>query len=205
MRLTNTLGVFVVAAVGAGVMAVGCGSSSSDCSDGGTCTTNTGTGGTTADAGGTGGTGPTLFGITEGTYCFDIVSIASGATDGCDLGVADQVGKALPVNYVMATATVTLGTDGSLGAGPVASNMGTLTRDNMPTDPMMTTCMWHQTDTTTLVLTDTNQFTASVVETESNFSAAPACDPIPTGGTCTSTWTWTMKINGNKSTANGCM
>jgi hypothetical protein len=202
MRLTKTLGVFVVAAVGAGVMAVGCSSSSSDCSDGGTCTTDAGSGGT---QGGTGGAGPTLFGITEGTYCFDIVSIAAGASDGCDLGVASLVGQALPVNYVMATATVTLGTDGSLGAGPVASNMGTLTRDNMPTDPMMTTCTWHQTDTTTLVLTDTNQFTASVVENQSTFAAAPACSSIPPGGMCTSTWTWTMKINGNKTPANGCM
>ncbi len=193
MRLTKIIGV-VVAMMGVGIWAAGC-SSSSDCGDGATCTSDAATTDSGKDGAG-------LFGLSPGTYCYDIVSIGSGANDGCDIGVANLVNMAsLPGTYVAGTGTFTLGTDGSLGAGDIRSNMGTLTRDNMPSLDTMPTCMWHQTDTTMIVLTDTNKFTASVVENESEFVAA--CTMKPASGMCTSTWTWTMQINGAK-TAPDC-
>jgi hypothetical protein len=93
-----------------------------------------------------GSDGPVLFGITPGDNCFDVVSIQPGSNDGCMLGVADSVasggpvGGGLPVNYNKDTAILTVGTDGHEGGGPIAFNMGTLTRDNTATDPQMTTC-----------------------------------------------------------------
>jgi hypothetical protein len=179
------------------IFAVGC-SSSSGGADGGDASGTAGAGG--------GDGGVILYGLSEGTNCFDIVSVAAGSNDGCNLGVADPVasmglvGASLPVNYVMATATVMVGTDGSLGAGQVAFNMGTLTRSNDPTDPAMATCMWHQTDTSQITVTVTNEFDLSVTEVESMFKAA--CTSPPAGGTCTSTWTWHMK-KGTK-TPPGC-
>jgi len=177
-----------------GIFALGC-SSSTNSDDGGL-------GGFTGSEGGATGTdagqdGPVLFGLSTGDSCFDIVSVAAGSNDGCNLGVADTVannglvGASLLVNYTQATATLTVGTDGSLGAGQIAFNMGTLMRDGTATDSAMTTCMWHQTDTSMVTLTATNEFDVSVTEVENMF--ANACSMKPTGGTCTSTWTWHMK------------
>ena len=53
-----------------------------------------------------------------------------------------------------------------------------------------------------VVLTGQNQFTAAVTELENTF--ATACAGIPTGGTCTSTWQWTMAINAAKDPTTGC-
>lgn len=146
--------------------------------------------------------GVTLYGLSTGDNCFDITAVAPGSDDGCDLGVAGLVGASLPVNYAMATATVTLGTMGSIGAGQVTQNMGTLTRDSTATDPAMATCTWSQMDTADLTVTATNTFTVSVTEVESMF--LPACSGIPTGGTCTSTWKWTLTKSTTKTIANGC-
>lgn len=201
MRVT-TLAVVLEVVVGAAMLAAGC-SSSSDCSDGGNCSSDAAPGGATG-SGGSGGGGTdgaadaALFGVTPGDYCYDILSIAAGANDGCDIGVAGLVGNALLGHYDNNTGIFTLGREGSLGSGPIANNMGTLTRENMPTKSEMPSCSLHQTDTTMLVLTDVNQFTASVTEVEDMFAAAPACSMIPTGGSCTSTWTWSMKITATK-------
>jgi len=167
-----------------GVFAFGCSSSSS--SDDAS---------TAQDAG---SDGPALFAITAGNSCFDVVSIQPGSNDGCMLGVADTVanggpvGGGLLVNYDNNTGILTVGTDGHEGGGPIAFNMGTLTRDNTATDPMMATCTWHQTDTSDVTITATNEFDISVTEVENMF--ATACSFKPAGGTCTSTWTWHMKI-----------
>jgi hypothetical protein len=189
--------VISAAALLTGALAASC-SSSSDCSDAGTCTT---------DGAADGGGGSNLFGITEGTYCFKITAIEPGAVDGCDIQVDMQVGKYLPVTYMRSpSAKLTVGTDGSLGAGSIASNTGMLTRDNMPAAMDMPTCTWHQTDTTTITLTAENTFTAAVVEKEEMF--ATACTPatVPPTGMCTSSWTWDMKIvpTTEKSPDNGC-
>jgi hypothetical protein len=140
--------------------------------------------------------GVTLFGLSKGTSCFDIVSIQGTPNDDCDLMVAAQVGKALPVNYDDATAILKVGTDGSLGGGVISFNAGTLTR----TDGVVSagTCTWHQKDTSTVTVTATNEFTISVTEDESMFAAACTDPPPPTGGMCTSTWTWKMKKSGTK-------
>src|SRR5437870_1522032 len=87
-----------------------------------------GNGGSTG-AGGSAGSG--LFGLTPGDSCFDIVSIVPPTDDGCMLGVGDTgamgpVGTALPFNYDMPNGKITVGTNGSLGTGSIANNMGTL-------------------------------------------------------------------------------
>ena len=141
--------------------------------------------------GSTGGDGPTLYGITTGDSCFDVTSV-SNVTDGCMLSVGSVVGMALPVNYVMSTAILTVGTDGSLGGGQIAFNMGTLLRDNTATDSSNAQCMWHQTDTSSVTVTATNEFDISVTEVENMFTAGCGTT-APAGGSCTSTWTWHMK------------
>ena len=167
--LTRSFSMLVVA----GMMAAGCGSGTDDL-DGGSSDAST--------------DGETLFALSVGDSCFDVLTVAN-VNDGCNIAPGSVVGGALLVNYVMQTATLTVGTMGSLGAGQIAHNMGTLTRAGDTSDSAMPTCTWHQTDTSTVTLTGTNEFTISVVEMQSDF--ATAC--IPAGVNCTSTWTWTMK------------
>jgi hypothetical protein len=202
---------------------VGCaGSSSSNDASGDTGSAGSGTAGAGGDsdggAGSTGdattgdatgdatGDGPTLYRLSGGDSCFEIVSADPGASDGCGLNVDKPatmdglVGTSLPFNYDGTTAIVTLGTTGSLGKGQVTFNMGTLNRDGDTSDPNMATCTWHQKDTSMVTLTADNELTVSITEIESMFAAAPACTAatIPTGGTCTSTWTWKMKKSTTK-------
>ena len=153
---------------------VGCGSNTTESLDSGT-----------SDA-----AGITLFGLSAGDNCYTVTAIAPGYVDGCGDGVELVVNHSLPMNYTSATATVVLGTDGSLGGGVIANNMGTLVRDgNTSFTP---TCTLHQTDTTQLTMLANNMFTVTVQEVQSNFAAA--CGALaPAAGTCTSTWTWTMQ------------
>jgi hypothetical protein len=203
MMKTLTKSVVSIALLAA-AFAVGCGTSSG--------TDDAGIGGTAGTgAGGAGGdpcAGATLFAISPGDSCFDIVSVTPGSNDGCMLGVADTVanmgllGSSLPVNYTfdMMTGTLTVGTMGSLGAGPVLCNVGTLTRDNNPTLMTNMSCTWHQSDTSNITVTATNEFDISVTEAEDMFMGCVAADNIlPTGGQCMSTWTWHMKKSDTKS------
>jgi hypothetical protein len=153
-----------------GVLALGCSSSGSG-DDGGD------------DA------APTPFALSSGDSCFDVVSVQPGSNDGCMIGVADVVGIGVLVNYDPSTAILTVGSNGALGGGQIAFNAGTLIRDSMATDPTMTSCTWHQTDTGNVTVTATNEFDLSVTEVEDTF--VTACMMTPS--TCTSTWTWHMK------------
>ena len=72
--------------------------------------------------------GLTLFALSTGDSCFDVETVAN-VTDGCNIAPGSVVGSALLVNYTMATATLTVGTMGSQGAGRIMNNTGTLTRD----------------------------------------------------------------------------
>lgn len=157
----------------AGLVAAGCSSSAGN-ADG------------AADAGFDAGT--TLFALSTGDSCFDVDTVTS-VTDGCNIAPGSVVGGALLVNYDNTTATVTLGTSGAEGAGPISNNMGTLTRNGDTSDSSMPLCTWHQMDTSQLTMTGTNAFTVTVTEAETNFAAA--C--VPAMANCTSTWTWTMK------------
>ena len=122
----------------AALVAAGCSSSNSD-----------------ADGSTDGATdGETLFGLTAGDSCFDVDTVAN-VTDGCNIAPGSVVGSALLVNYDMATATLTVGTMGAEGAGPIAHNTGTLTRDGNTSDSSMPTCTWHQADTAQVTLTAT--------------------------------------------------
>jgi hypothetical protein len=162
---------FSVLAVAA-LVATGCSSSTNDAD------------GSTSDGA---NDGETLFGLTTGDSCFDVNTVAN-VTDGCNIAPGAVVGSALLVNYTMSTATLTVGTMGAEGAGPIAHNMGTLTRDGDTSDSSMPLCTWHQTDTAQVTVTGTNAFTITVTEMETNFAAA--C--VPAMANCTSTWTWTM-------------
>jgi hypothetical protein len=154
--------------------------------------------GVTSDA------GSDEFGLVEGPRCYQITSIAPGFDDKCGLFSGPDgtlVGKSLPGTYTRATGTLTLGTKGSLGGGVITHNSGTLLRSGPTSDKQDPTCTWNQTDTTTITMTATYQFTASVVETESSFAAA--CGVAPD---CTSSWTWTFADDaGAKSPANDCL
>ncbi len=228
--MTTTKYLMVLTALGLGLTAVGCSSSSSSCSDGGACAGAGGhggaAGGTTGAAGASGlggaGGGPVLYALSPGNFCFDVVSVAPGTVDGCDNGAADFVTTATTraalsvIYYDTATTvggvaipagTVEVGTDGSLGRGVINQNQATLLRDStVPAPAPNQACTWHQTDTSQFQLTATNQFTISVTETQSTFTAActtaqlaPATDP------CTSTWTWTLAIEDPQVlTAPGC-
>lgn len=205
-----------------GLSSVAC-SSSSSCADGGVCNEG-GAGGAAAGAGGMGGSaGPTLYALSAGTFCYDILSIAAGYSDGCSLGVASYVGtptmpSAIPVSYydtattvggdAIPAGTVAVGNDGSLGRGVISQNTGTLLRDGMPVDADVATCTWHETVQAQFQLTATNKFNIGVTETRSNFDASCASvKPLPAGGTCTSTWTFAMAIEDPQilSAAAGCM
>ncbi len=134
--------------------------------------------------------GVSLFGITPGAYCYTITSV-SGVNDGCGLEVGTLVGKSLPGSYDATTGILTLGTQGSLGGGPISNNAGTLVRvKGLVNDTAVPGCSWNQADTTAVVLTDTNKLTASVTETQDTIAAA--CGLAVT--TCTSSWTWTMEL-----------
>jgi len=189
MMKNMTKGALSMALLGA-IFAIGC-SSSSGGADGG-------------DASGTGGTGGAApYGLTPGDTCFDIISVQMGSTDDCGIGVADTfdpvamtglVGAALLVHYDMPTATVTIGKSGSLGAGQVTFNHGTLTRDNNPMLAGKPACTWHQKDTSNITVTNTNEFDLAATETQDMFSSGCAAGDKPNAaGMCTSTWTWHMK------------
>jgi hypothetical protein len=159
----------------------GCGSS--DTTDG------------TADA----GAGANLFGVTPGTYCYKVTSIAPGYSDGCGLGVEEMVGFSVPGTQDTSTGIFTLGNEGSLGGGEIRNNIGTLIRQGQSSDPAVPACVWNENNTTNLTMTDTNKFTASVTEVKSGITAA--C--LETFVTCTSTWTWTFEIT-TQNAAAGC-
>ena len=78
LTLIKTMTVF--AAVGLGLTVIGCDSGSS-CADGGVCDGGVG-GGAGGGAGGAGGA--KAFGLTGGTYCFDVTG-TTGIVDGCDV------------------------------------------------------------------------------------------------------------------------
>ena len=173
-------------------LAAGCGSSSESDDGGGDAGQNNDT--STPDAG---TDGPVTFGLTPGTYCYNINKIEPGASDLCEFGAADSVGMdAIPGNYDLATGIFKLGREGSLGQGTISHNVGTLKRDGMPFDPAMTTCIWKEVVETGIVMIAENEFTADVNAKQSTF--ATACTAPPTGGMCTSTFKWTLKITGGK-------
>ena len=206
--MKSTKYILASAALVFGLGVAGC-SSNSSCADGGIC--NEGGAGGGAGTGGAGGApGQTLYALSAGTFCYDILSIAPGYSDGCGLGVATYVGtptmpSALPVSYydvattvggdAIPAGTVVVGNDGSLGRGVVNQNVGTLLRTGMPVDTDVPTCTWSETVQAQFQLTATNKFYIAVSETRSNFD--PSCasvKPLPAGGACTSTWTLGMAI-----------
>jgi hypothetical protein len=147
----------------------------------------------------------TLYGLTPGAWCYTINS-ATNVDDGCGIGVGALVGMSLPTTYTLVgnTGTLEVGTDGSLGQGTISNNMGTLARDNNPMLDTMPTCTWHQTDTSDVTLTATNAFTVSVTEVQEGFASVCSVSNVPSGGSCTSTWTWTMAISATGDAGAGC-
>src|SRR4051812_37691639 len=102
MKTTKFLIMF--SALGLGLAAVGC-DSTSGCTDAGVCPEVGAAGGGSghggaSGAGGAAGAGGSavLYKLSEGTYCFDVRAVTVG-TDGCDTGIATYVGMQLPVTY----------------------------------------------------------------------------------------------------------
>jgi hypothetical protein len=164
----------------ASAVAFGCGSSTATYGDGGFVEA---------------GDGPRLWGLSRGQTMFVVTSI-SGVDDGCLVNPATRVSVTpLPVEYVEATHVLSIGlADGTpplpaFGSGPVAGNLGVLTRDNDTGDGLA--CTWHQRDVAMFALFDNDRFTLAVTEDRTRF--ATTCQLLPPGGTCTSSWTWTAE------------
>jgi hypothetical protein len=136
----------------------------------------------------------TLFGLAPGDSCFDVVAVQVPASDGCHLGVATTsfVGHALPFHYEVSTGTVSIGTMGVLGVGPVRCNVGSLSHDVVSMLDTMPACSRHQLDMSTIHMTATNEFDITVTETQDTFKGCSDAN-TPQGGNCVSTWTWHMK------------
>jgi hypothetical protein len=175
-----------------GLCGLGCGESDDQCGDAGCLD-----GGITTDGGAT-GDGPMLWGLSRGMNNYKITG-ASSVNDGCKIGVAGLAdGKTtLPVTFDVTTSMISIGDKKgtpptpSLGSGVVNNNMATLTREN---DTGTLPCTWHQKDVSTLTLTNHDKFSLSVQEDQTMFATGcPAAD-VPTGGKCTSTWTWTFEL-----------
>jgi hypothetical protein len=198
---TMTKGVVSIALL-ATAFVVGCGAGSGSNDAGVAGSTGTAGGGAAGSTGAGGDVcgGATLYGLSPGDSCFKITDVMSGSSDGCMLGVAEPVasngliGASLPVNQNTGTGVLTVGTMGSLGSGAIMCNQGTLTRDGNTTLKGTPACMWHQTDTSMVTITATNEFDISVTEAENMFMGCTA-DFVD----CTSTWTWHMVKDTTKS------
>ncbi len=110
--------------------------------------------------------------LPSGDSCFKITGVQPGSDDGCSLGVADPivnnglVGASLKVSQDVAKGTLSVGTNGSVGARTDARrNQAMLTRDENPTLDTMSSCTWHQTDTSIVTITATDAFDIAVTET----------------------------------------
>jgi hypothetical protein len=153
-------------------------------------------GGICTDAGEPRGTdGPILHFLSRGMNDYKVTSIEN-VIDPCKVDPATVVGTSLPVNYVADTNTISIGRIGgtppmpSLGSGMICYNVGVLIRENDSGDG--SGCTWHVKVTSTLTLFAGDKFT---LKTEYSMSTFMMCKPadIPTGGRCTSTWTWTLE------------
>jgi hypothetical protein len=158
-----------------------------DCTDGSISNPDTGSG---SDSG--------VF-LSRGMNTYTVTGVSVG-TDGCMIDPNSFVNAMVPVNFDLATQTLTVGNQqglpvmASLGSGVVGTT-GTLTRDNKVTDSMTSTCVWHQTDMSTFTLVGGDIFTLDVTEVEDMFTAAcgTTTPPItPSGGMCTTTYTMTL-------------
>jgi hypothetical protein len=139
----------------------------------------------------TGDAGPMQWGLSSGTNQYKVTAV-NVMTDGCAIDPAMVMGTTIPLTYQ--GGTISLGdmkgspAMPSLGSGPASGNTATLTRENDAGDA---TCTYHQKDVSMFELFDHDKFTLKVTETETMFSTGCGT-AIPTGGMCTSNWTWTF-------------
>src|SRR5262245_49758851 len=91
--------------------------------------------------------GPMLFFLSRNMNDYNVTAIKD-VMDPCDKQPAMVVGSKLPVNYVEATNTVSVGKNvgtppmPSLGSGTIKNNVGTLMRENDSGDGAG--CTWHE-------------------------------------------------------------
>jgi hypothetical protein len=177
----------------AAFLAAGCGSSDD---------TN-GDGGVTVPDGGFAADGPALFGLSRGTNDFTFDNVVTVGTDGCGIDPMMDVSKmsVVSVTYDMGSQVVSIGRlvgtpmAAVFGSGKVAAteaNKATLTRDNVVALEGMLACTWAESVTAQFELIDNDKFTLAVTFKDSKFDAKCSAGTIPTGGMCTSTWTWTL-------------
>lgn len=136
---------------------------------------------------------PTVF-LSRGSNYYKVTASTTGS-DVCGIMPAAFVNEVLPVTFVEATQTLSVGNpqgvplQPSLGTGGNVGLTGTLTRENDTADDAG--CSWHQKDVSLFTLTGGDVFTLDVTETESAFTPGCGAD-IPTGGTCMSTYRLTL-------------
>ena len=140
-----------------------------------------------------------IYDLAPGSACYRVGAVRD-VLDGCGDHVADIQGQSVQGSYDPSTATFILGDHGAFGQGLVANNYGVIVREGDAVGATTQGCTWHQRVDTTITVTGTYTFTASVVE--QRMTIAPACG-APSSG-CTSSWTWIMWADGTKSTANNC-
>jgi hypothetical protein len=183
----NKLVLAAVATIGLGGVAfLGCGGDDD----------NNGTDAGRADGGSKSDAAATIFGISDtGCYVVQDVTIVS---DGCEFAPDLVKGKSVPGSYVRSTGTLSLGkqvgspVQPSLGSGQVLNNAGQLSRNNTASDGA---CTWNEVVTGDVSVTANDTFTISFTDTQRTFQGCTN-PPPPTGGTCTSTWVWTLKRSG---------
>lgn len=126
--------------------------------------------------------------------CYTVRTL-SNLTDGCGFEPGIGVGSTFPATYNRDTGVLSIGRERgspgqpSLGAGLVTFNMGTLSRNNTEMEAG-STCTWNEVVSGTVTVTGTDAFTISYTDTQRTFSAG--CTDVPTGGSCMSSWTWTL-------------
>jgi hypothetical protein len=131
--------------------------------------------------------------LSAGSWSYRIVAITA-TMDGCALSPGSLVGAILPVTYVQDTRSLAVGrlsgtpSQPALGQGTLVGVMGTLVRENEATDG--SSCRWHQENDAVVTVIGPDRFTMAAREVESMFSG---CLSTPAGGSCTSTWTWTLE------------
>jgi hypothetical protein len=166
----------------------GCGSTDNNCDEAGCLDVSV----VTFDAGGP--DGPMQWGLTRGASKFKITAVKD-VTDPCGTKPGEVISNDIDVNYDETTMTVSVGKGvGSpvmpyFGSGKVGGNKATLMRDNKSGDG--TACTWDEKDVSQFELYDHDKFTLAVTQDQSGFMMCGAI--APTGGKCTSTWTWTIE------------
>jgi hypothetical protein len=167
----------------------GCGSSDNNCDEAGCLDVSV----TSYDAGGP--DGAMQWGLSRGTNPFKITAVKDVTSDTCMTKPGEVIGNDIAVTYDENTMFVSVGkqvgspTMAFFGSGKVAGNKATLTRENKSGD--VAPCTWDEKDVSQFELYDHDKFTLKITQNQSGFMMCGTT--APAGGTCTSSWTWSIE------------